>query len=122
MKLHQSRPSGQNLFTGYGEGYVSVNGQEHRSSVLVMQDSLDPWSVTRLADITAADFEALLARTPEVVILGTGNALAFPDLRLSRSLAQARIGLEVMDTRAACRTYNILAAEGRRVLAALILG
>ena len=69
----------------------------------------------------AGDFKFLLALEPEIVLLGTGATLRFPRPALSHCLTQAHIGLEVMDTAAACRTYNILVAEGRRVLAALLL-
>lgn len=121
MKLHLSRPTGQNLFTGYGPGYVKVNGNEHKGSLVVTPDALERWDVPALTDLTSAHFEALLRHAPEVVILGTGPTLSFPDPRLGRALVSARVGLEVMDTKAACRTYNILAGEGRKVLAALIL-
>ena len=72
--------------------------------------------------LVAEDFAAIAALAPEVALLGTGSALRFPHPRLTRALVDARIGLEVMDTAAACRTFNILAAEGRRVAAAVFVG
>ena len=83
---------------------------------------VDPWSVTSFEGLAESDFESLRALDPEVVLLGTGARQRFPHPRLSRVLADARIGLEVMNTPAACRTYNILMAEGRKVVAALMPG
>ena len=71
--------------------------------------------------LAEADFERLLETSPEIVLLGTGATQRFPHPRLTAPLHRARVGLEVMDTRAACRTYNILVAEGRNVTAALIV-
>jgi uncharacterized protein len=122
VKLHSTGPSGQNTFTGYGEGYVLVNGVRHAASVIVLTDRVLPWDAQGFEQLAAAHFEALARLGVEVVLLGTGATLRFPDPRLSRALAEAGIGLEVMDTQAACRTYNILAAEERRVAAALLLG
>ena len=89
------------------EGYVWVNQEEING-------------MAARIGMTPADFEAMLALTPEVVLLGTGSRQRFAHPRLHACLSAARIGLECMDTGAACRTYNILMAEGRRVLAALI--
>ncbi|MBI2225497.1 MAG: hypothetical protein HYU44_11240, partial [Betaproteobacteria bacterium] len=72
--------------------------------------------------LAASHFEFLLALKPEIVLLGTGAMLRFPSPALSRCLTEAHVGLEVMDTNAACRTYNILAAEGRNVAIAILLG
>ena len=121
MKLHSTGPSGQNSFTGYGEGYVLVNGVRHTGSVIVLADRVLPWDAAAFERLDAAHFAALAALGVEVVLLGTGAALRFPHPRLTRPLAEAGIGLEVMDIRAACRTYNILAAEERRVAAALLI-
>ena len=71
--------------------------------------------------LAEADFAALLAHKPEVVLLGTGATLRFPHPRLLAPLTDARVGVEVMDTPAACRTFNILSGEGRRAIAALIV-
>ena len=78
------------------------------------------WSAQRFEAMTAADFEALLARAPELVLLGTGQKQRFPHPRLTAPLTAAGIGVDVMGTHAACRTYNILMTEGRRVLAVLL--
>ena len=120
MKLHASRPSGVNTITGYGEGYVVVNGERRESSVVVLPDRIEEWSTRSFADLSAADFHFLRELKAEIVLLGTGPRQRFPHPRLTASLAQARIGLEVMDLQAACRTYNILVAEERKVAAALL--
>ena len=122
MKLHLTRGEGRNLFTGYGDGYVQVNEQRYTRSVIVAPERpVENWDAASFEALTAAHFEALAALKPEIVLLGTGSTFRFPRPELTRSLAQAAIGFEVMDTRAACRTYNVLMAEGRQVLAAILL-
>jgi len=120
MKLHVTSPTGLNSFTGYGEDYVLVNGERHASSLIVLAERILPWAVADFASLEASHFEALSAMQLEVVLLGTGRTLRFPHPRLTRALAAARIGVEVMDVQAACRTYNILVAEERKVAAALL--
>lgn len=120
MKLHASSPARVNAFTGYGEGYVMLNGARRETGVIVLPERIVEWPVASFAALAAADFERIVALAPEVVLLGTGARLRFPHPRLSAPLARAGIGLEVMDLQAACRTYNILAAEERIVAAALL--
>ena len=121
MKLRLSNISGINLFTGYGEGYVMVNRQRHQQNLVVLRDRLvTDWQPAGFDDLDAADFTLLAELKPEIVLLGTGGRLRFPRPELTRALIEARIGLEVMDIQAACRTYNILAAEERKVAAALL--
>ena len=121
LKFHLATASG-NVVTGVGPGWLRVNADVHRQGLLVCPDALvAPWAGAGFDGLTEADFAPLLAMTPAVVVFGTGNALRFADPRLTRALIDAGIGIETMDTRAACRTYNILAAEGRRVAAALIV-
>ncbi|HEY0879418.1 MAG TPA: Mth938-like domain-containing protein [Zeimonas sp.] len=121
MKLHSQMPAGINTFTAYGDGWFDVNGERHTGSVLVVPESaVLAWGVADFDALTQADFERLLALEPELVLLGTGSRQRFPHPGLTAPLASRQIGLEVMDTGAACRTYNILAGEGRRALAALL--
>ncbi|MBE0621879.1 MAG: Mth938-like domain-containing protein [Burkholderiales bacterium] len=121
MKLQLSNPSGINAFTGYGEGYVMINRQRYERNLVVLQDRiLTDWQPTGFDELSAADFAQLAELKPEIVLLGTGARLRFPRPELTRALIEARIGLEVMDVQAACRTYNILAAEERKVAAALL--
>lgn len=122
MKLHLARIDGQNAFTGYGEGYVLVNGNRHERSLIVLARQLvENWEVARIEDLADADMDLLAGLRVEILLLGTGQALRFPPPRLLPRLAAAGTGVEVMDTPAACRTYNILLAEGRNVAAALLL-
>ena len=121
MKFHLNASTG-NVFTGYGPGYVEVNRQRLDSNLLVTPDSIDlGWAPEGFAALTREHFAALLRFAPEIVLLGTGNELRFPHPRLTADLTAKRIGVDVMDVKAACRTFNVLSAEGRRVLAALIL-
>jgi uncharacterized protein len=110
------------MFTGYGAGHVIVNHKRFEHSLIVLPDRIiENWDASAFEDVTAEHFDFVLSLQPEMVLFGTGAALRFPHPRLTRSLIQAGIGVEVMDTAAACRTYNILMAEGRRVAAALLI-
>lgn len=120
MKL-QLATGGQNLFTGYGPGYVTVNGVRRDTHLVVSAEQILEWDIADFGALGASHFESLLAHKPEIVILGTGSTLRFPHPSLPQSLYSAGIGLEVMDTKAACRTYNILCAEGRKVVAAILM-
>lgn len=121
MKLHLDHASIQNTITGYGSDHVLINGTRHGGSLVVLPDEviLD-WTGTWSA-LAAQDFDVVLMRAPEIVLLGTGQRQRFPSPALYKALLAARIGVEIMDTPAACRTYNILAGEGRRVAAALLI-
>jgi uncharacterized protein len=123
LKLHADPLTTLNTVTAYGPGFIDINSARYTQSTLLLPDV--PPRVWREGSgfdaLRPEDFDALLADQPEIVLLGTGGRQRFPHSRLSASLARARIGLEVMDTPAACRTYNILVAEGRRVLAVLLL-
>lgn len=121
MKLHLAAATTENRFTGYGPGFVMVNNVRHEQNIIVLPGRLMPWDVAAFEALSGRDFEFLANLAPEIVLLGTGSDLRFPHPALSQSLANAGIGLEVMNTPAACRTYNILMAEGRKVAAALLL-
>ena len=122
MKFHLTRAEGRNLFTGYGEGYVSVNDRRYQGNLVVAPDhDVSMWNAESFDALTPAHFEALLELKPEIVILGTGERLRFPRPEVTRALAEAAVGFEAMDTRAACRTYNVLMAEGRAVVAAIFV-
>lgn len=121
MKLHQNRDAG-NTFVGYGSDYVKVNEEDIRTSVAVTADTVDvDWPATDFDTLTAEHFEYLLRFEPEVVLLGTGERIRFPHPRLFKSLAERGVGVDALDTGALCRTFNILMAEGRRVVAAVLL-
>lgn len=122
MKIEREEADGRNRFTGYGEGYVEVNRVRHPSSVVVSADRiLADWPARSLDELSAAQLAAVVALRPEIVLVGTGATLCFPEAERLAELYRAGIGVEVMDTPAACRTYNILLAEGRNVIAALVV-
>lgn len=120
MKLNLEQNPNLNLFTGYAADHVMVNKVRHEGSLIVTSERVLVWTAAGFDDLAADDFVALRELAPEVVLLGTGSRLRFPSPRVLRPLIDAGIGYEVMDLAAACRTYNILATEGRAVAAALI--
>ena len=121
MKLQAERIEGTNAIARHSLDGVIVNGAEHRHSVVVpWQGAVLPWQVERFESLTEAHFEALAALKPELVIFGSGARIRFPKPALLRPLMAARVGIETMDTPAACSTYNVLLAEGRTVVAALL--
>lgn len=121
MKLQADRTNTLTI-NAHGPGWVAVNGVRHHGSVVVdSQTGVHPWDVTTFGDLTAGHFAPLAKNQPELVLLGSGGKLRFAHPALLQALIQQRIGVETMDTAAACRTYNILAGEGRRVVAALIV-
>ncbi len=124
MKLHADTPH-QLAITALGEDWIAVNGERHTMSLVLSASSgLRPWPCDRFERLTHEHFNELIdasAQPPELVLFGSGRRLRFVPPALLRSLLERGIGVETMDTAAACRTYNILAAEGRRVTAALLL-
>lgn len=122
MKISLESAAGRNLFTAYGDGWVEVNGVRHHANVAVAADSVTAgWSDGPLETVTEEHVRRLAELGPEILLLGSGAAFRLPPPVLLAPLHQAGIGVEVMDTRAACRTYNILLGEGRRVVAALVV-
>ncbi len=121
MKFHLQTPTA-NVVTGTGPGWVRVGQTEYRTNLVLLPDAIvEGWAPVGYDALTERDFAALLDHAPEMVLLGTGARQRFPHPRLLRALAAARVGVEAMDTRAACRTFNILVAEDRRVAAALVV-
>jgi len=121
MKMQADRVEAPNAISRHGPHGVLVNGVEHRRSVIVpWRGDVVAWNVADFDTLTEADFERLAALNPELVVFGSGARLRFPKPALMRALMARRIGLETMDTPAACRTYNVLLAEGRSVVAALL--
>ena len=121
MKLHTSNTAGLNLFTAYGDDFVAVNQEKYFANLILLPESIiRNWTAATVGTLTEADMEMLTGLGTEIILLGTGSRLRFPSGALLRPFANAGIGLDVMDLPAACRTYNILAAEGRKVAAALL--
>jgi uncharacterized protein len=121
VKLHVSSAAGLNVLTSYGEGFVAVNGVRHESNLIVLPERVQPWPAASFEALEESHFAELASAGLEVVLLGTGAKLRFPHPRITRALTDARIGIDVMDLGAACRTFNVLVAEGRKVAAALLL-
>ena len=121
MKLHADPLTALNTVTAYGPGFIDINQTRHHGHLLVAPDrTVAAWNVADFASLRSEDFQALAELAPEVVLLGTGERQRFVPPRLTAALASRGIGVECMTTAAACRTYNILMAEGRRVLAAFL--
>jgi len=122
MALHLNTNTNLYLFTGHGEGYVSINHKHYQQPVVVMAGEVrTDWTATDFAALSAIHFGYFLELKPEVLLFGTGAKQQFAHPNLYRELIQARISIEFMDTPAACRTYNILVAEDRKVVAAVLI-
>lgn len=122
MKLHLTQAEGNNLITAYEQNAVFINHQRYTNSLIVMPQALYPdWQVENFDALNMNHFAQLTELAPEVVILGTGSTHRFIYPRIIIALTQKNIPVECMTTDAACRTYNILMSEGRKVAAALIL-
>jgi len=104
-------------------GQVTIGPQNYQRSLILTPERIIPdWRPQQVTDITEQDFDSILSLQVEIILLGTGTRLCFPSAQLTAYVLATGIGLEVMDTAAACRTYNILLSENRRVVAALLLG
>ncbi len=122
MKLQSDPHSGANTITGYGDGYVEINKTPYAHAVVLSSDgAISEWSPQSFDDLEAHHFSQLVDLKPELIIIGTGKRQRFPKPELLKALISAKIGFEIMDSQAACRTYNILVGEGRQVLLALIV-
>lgn len=122
MKMALDDPSGVNAIKSYETGRVQIREHYYTSSLIVLPNELlTGWEAHSADQLCAAHLEPILARRPEVLILGTGDAQVFPDPAIFMSLMDLGVGFEVMDNAAACRTYNVLLAEDRRAALALML-
>lgn len=121
MKLHTTSTQQYQTITAYDNAGVDINNTRYSASLIVLPESPPtPWPATSFDTLSAAHFEQIDAVRPDVVILGTGARQRFVHPKLTTALTSRRIGVECMDNQAACRTYNILMAEGRKVALALI--
>jgi uncharacterized protein len=121
MKFTQQRPEGINLIRRYGVDYISLGGDEIRESCIVTAGTVVPWMPRSVDELGAEHLLPLFEQRPEVVVLSTGARQVFPRAALRAEFATRKIGLEVMEIGAACRTYNVLVGEERRALAAILL-
>jgi len=111
------------LIHGYDNGEIRVGGQAYRRSVILTHERvIDDWRPQNKDELEAGDFHLIRSLDTEILLLGTGPVLSFPSPALTAPLLERGIGVEVMDTAAACRTFNVLLSEGRPVVAALLLG
>ena len=121
MKLQPDKFDVQSV-SGYGPGWLAINGEKvHQSVIISAAGERLAWPAGRFEDLTEAHFAQIATLDCEVVVFGSGLRNRFPPGAWLRPLVARGIGLETMDTQAACRTYNILAGEGRKVVAALLL-
>ena len=122
MKFTQQSPAGAHLIRRYGADFIVVGDEDIRRSCLVSATTLTRgWPPHSVEDLTAAHLAAIFDLAPEVVVLSTGASQKFPRAALRAEFATRKIGLEVMEIGAACRTYNVLVGEERKVLAAMLL-
>lgn len=120
--MQLTQPGNVRMFSAHGDGYVAVNGERFDASVVVLAGEVRrDWQVAGFDALAEADFAPFLELRPEVLLVGTGARQRFAHPRLYRALTEAGIAVEFMDTPAACRTYNILVAEDRKVAAAILL-
>lgn len=119
----ESMGKGSNVIRSYTPGEIRINTEVYTSSLVVAIDSLHAhWPLTEINALDENQLEPILTQEPELILLGTGTRLVFPDTEKLRPIIERGIGYEIMDTAAACRTYNVLIAEGRHVVAGLIIG
>ena len=122
MKFAEDHNSANYKISGYDHASIAINGLPHEQSlVLSPMELLSDWAPATYADLNADHLDAIYSMKPEIIILGTGQKQIFPPAEILRRLAKEQIGYEVMDTQAACRTFNILMAEDRTVVAGLFL-
>jgi len=122
MKIYLDTGDGRQIVKGYRPGQVRVGDVSYEHSLVLSPDEIIPqWRPRHFAELSAEDLGELMRLDPEVVLLGTGQRLKFPPAAWLEPFLKARVGVECMDTGAACRTYNLLLGEGRKVVAALLL-
>lgn len=121
MQLSKETNNAQFQITKYTDNSVTVNEQEYTASILITPNSVTNWSAQNIANLTENDITEILRLQPSIILLGTGADLIFPDMALLQAIYAQKIGIETMNTPAACRTYTALTSEGRNVLAALII-
>lgn len=121
MKLILDTPKGNYQIQSYAPGKITINNQVYTHSVVVSNNTLAPWGPQSFTELKSLDFQSIAEQTPEVVLVGTGEHLELLATRVLELLINKNIGFEIMSTAAACRTFNVLIAEERKVVAALLL-
>lgn len=121
MKFAEDNFKDGHFITAYDVGKLLVNGRTITSSIVIAPDQLlTDWSISDISELSDGHIEKIIELEPELVLLGTGEKLVFPKVETYAALIKQGIGVDIMDTAAACRTYNILCGEGRRAVAGLI--
>lgn len=122
MKFAEDHNSATYKISAYDDQSIAINGLAYSQSLVLSPSELDSeWSPSSFNELRASHLETIYTMKPEIIILGTGSKQTFPPAEILRHLAIKQIGYEIMDTQAACRTFNILMAEGRTVVAALFI-
>lgn len=122
MELDLDKNYARYQIKAYQPGNIQVNDTSYSRSIIISPDTLiDNWKPQHISELTPSDLAIISELSPAILLIGTGSTLEFPDLEIYGDLINEGIGIEVMDTRAACRTYNALTAENRNVTAALII-
>ncbi|MGC1853854.1 MAG: Mth938-like domain-containing protein [Candidatus Aquirickettsiella sp.] len=122
MELNLDTGEGRYQIRAYDKDFIQINEQKIHHSLIVMPDQLiAAWPPHSIADLTAENLQLIIDLSPSIVLLGSGENLAFPDPMLLNIFNQQKIGIEVMNNGAACRTYSVLMSEGRSVAAALLI-
>ncbi len=122
MKFAEDHNSANYKISGYDLGSIGINGLPHTHSLVISpMELLKDWEPSKYNELNEQHLDAIYAMKPEIIILGTGQKQIFPPAEILRRLAKEQIGYEIMDTQAACRTFNILMAEDRNVVAGMFL-
>lgn len=121
MLLTRDKNQGDYEIKSYQPGKIKVNDTEYSQSLLLSAHLLKVWEPKTFDELNSNDLDSLLQYQPDLVLLGTGEQLIFPEMRQLRVFYEQRVGIEVMNTLLACHTFNVLMSEGRNVLAALII-
>ncbi len=122
MKFNLDQPTAINVVRGYGPGTIRIGERTFSRSLIVTATRIiEDWRPLGIPDLKVTDLDPLLELRPEVLLIGSGTRQVFPDRATLAALYSAGLGFEIMDTGAACRTFNVLVAEGREVAAALIV-
>ena len=121
MRLNLENPANTLFIRGYTENTIKINDQVFSHSIIVTTQQVTPWDVNHFNALSPENFQVLAELDVEIIILGTGAKQRFPSMALAQTVIAQQKSLEVMNNGAACRTYNILAADGRKVAVAILL-
>ena len=122
MQISLDTGTGAYTIRSYSAGEIKINDRTlHHSLIVTPTQLIEPWAPNTLQELQISDLEVIVAMNPEIVLLGTGSQMLFPYPALLALFLERKIGIEFMDTGAACRTFNVLTSEGRNVAAALLI-